>query len=80
VTGFTDQSKNVQKKVVEPTPTPTPTPTPCDPNAEDEPATGQFGEAFEHSFNSFDPVVPPGTVGCPPGEDEPPGPLETQEN
>ena len=51
LTGFTDQSKNVQNRVVvtptptpivTPTPTPivtpTPTPTPCDPNTEDEPA------------------------------------------
>ena len=41
LTGFSDQSKNVQNRVVvTPAPTPilTPTPTPCDPNTEDEPA------------------------------------------
>jgi hypothetical protein len=57
VTGFTDQSKNVQSRVVV---IPTPTPGPCVP-LEDE--ISDIGEIPG-------PALRPGSL-CPPGEDEP---------
>jgi hypothetical protein len=80
VTGFADQSKNVQNRVVvtptsivTPTPivtptsvvTPTPTPTPSNCNGiEDDEQANIIGDP--------DTLQPPGVV-CPPGEDEPAG-------
>ena len=63
VTGFSDQSKNVQATVT-PTPvvTPTATPTPCQ---EDEPSTAEEGALFTPAGG------PIGVQVCPPGEDEP---------